>query len=88
MRKPSISVNFNGVFIEDIELKRPHYYNVRDWFYFWNIVDTFDMEEFVRCREKLKTVNYEMEELQLTIDDLKQQLEMTNDYTKEIKEAD
>jgi hypothetical protein len=79
MDKPNICVNFNSVFIEDQEVKRPKNFSVQAWLYFWNVVDAFDMEEFVRCREKLKTVNYEMEELQLTIDDLKQQLEMTND---------
>ena len=81
MRKPSISVNFNGVFIEDVELKRPQYFNVRDWFYFWETTDSFDMEELIKCRQEMKRMRAEMIEMKHTIEDLRDQLKGSkNDY--------
>ena len=74
MQKPEICVNFNGVWIEEHEIKRPKYFSVKDWIYWWETVDSFDMEEFVKAREEVKKLRHDVYELQITIDDLKEQL--------------
>jgi hypothetical protein len=82
MQKPEISVNFNGVFIEDQEVKRPKNFSVQNWFYFWNTIDSFDMDELVQCRVELRKTRDEMARMQYTIDALLEQVGDKNDYAK------
>jgi hypothetical protein len=79
MQKPEISVNFNGVFIEDQEVKRPKNFSVQAWFYFWNTIDSFDMDELVQCRVELRKTRDEMARMQYTIDALLEQVGDKND---------
>lgn len=75
MQKPDIFVNFNGVFIGSQEVKRPDYFSVKDWIYFWETVDSFDMSELVRAREEIRNLRHEIADLNHTIEDLKEMAE-------------
>lgn len=71
MQKPDIFVNFNGVFIGEQEVKRPDYFSVKDWIYYWETVDSFDMEELVKAREEIRNLRHTVSELEHTVEDLR-----------------
>jgi hypothetical protein len=74
MDKPDICVNFNSVFIEDQEVKRPKNFSVQAWFLFWETAESFDMNELVEARKEIRNLNAEITELKHLLKDCRKQV--------------
>jgi hypothetical protein len=74
MQKPDICVNFNSVFIEDQEVKRPKNFSVQAWFLFWETAETFDMTELIEARKEIRNLRSETIELKHLLKDCREKI--------------